>query len=81
MRICPYDPKGAERLKAKGRSYVLNSYIFVPEVGPFGEVIGPQPNRYSAIPEPSRTMMASICSDGTGVGPVNDHTHSNEWRS
>lgn len=80
-RICPSDPKGAERLKAKGTSYVLNSYIFVPEVGPFGEVIGPQLNRYSAIPEPSRTVMAFICSDGTGVGPGNDHTHSNEWRS
>lgn len=80
-RICPADPKGPERLKAKGTSYVLNSYIFVPEVGPFGDVVGPQLNRYSNLPEPSQTLMAFICSDGTGVGPGNDHTHSQQWRS
>lgn len=45
IRICPADPQAAERLKAKGTSYVLNSYIFVPEIGPFGELEGPQLNR------------------------------------
>lgn len=80
-RICPADPKGAERLKAKGTSYVLNSYIFVPEIGPFGDPVGPQLNRLQAIPDPSRTMMAFICSDGTGTGAGNDHTHSNQWSS
>lgn len=80
-RICPADPKGLERMAAKGTSYVLNSYIFVPEVGPFGEPEGPQLNRLQAIPEPSRTMMAFICSDGTGTGAGNDHTHSNQWSS
>jgi prepilin-type N-terminal cleavage/methylation domain-containing protein/prepilin-type processing-associated H-X9-DG protein len=80
-RICPADPKGAERLKAKGTSYVLNSYIFVPEVGPFGEPVGLDLNRLQAIPDPSRTMMAFICSDTTGTGPGNDHTHSNQWSS
>lgn len=80
-RICPADPKGPERMKAKGTSYVLNSYIFVPEVGPFGEPEGPQLNRLQAIPEPSQTLMAFVCSDGTGTGPGNDHTHSNQWSS
>lgn len=41
-RICPADPKGPERMKAKGTSYVLNSYLFVPEIGPFGDPVGPQ---------------------------------------
>lgn len=80
-RICPADPKAAQRLKAKGTSYVLNSYLFVPIVGPFGEIEGPQLNTLAAIPEPSQTMMAFICSDRTGVGPGNDHTHSSEWTS
>ncbi len=80
-RICPADPNRAQRLKAKGTSYILNSYIFVPQLGPFGDPIGPQLNRLSAIPEPSRTLMAVICSDRTGVGPGNDHTHSSEWSS
>lgn len=80
-RICPADPRGKERLAAKGSSYVLNSFIFVPRTGPFGRVIGPQLNRPSAIPEPDRTRLVFICSDRTGVGPGNDHTHSNLWRS
>jgi prepilin-type N-terminal cleavage/methylation domain-containing protein len=80
-RICPADPRGKERLKAKGSSYILNSYIFVPRMGPFGKVTEPQLNRPAAIPEPERTMLVFICSDRTGVGPGNDHTHSNLWQS
>ena len=80
-RVCPEDPKKKERLKAKGTSYILNSYIFVPEIDPFGEPVGPALNRLSAIPEPSRTIIAFICSDNTGTGPGNDHTHSNQWSS
>jgi prepilin-type N-terminal cleavage/methylation domain-containing protein/prepilin-type processing-associated H-X9-DG protein len=80
-RICPADPMGEERLKARGTSYILNSYLFVPEVGPFGELEGEALNRLSAIPEPAVTLMAFICSDRVGTGPGNDHTHSSEWRS
>lgn len=80
-RVCPADPKRAERIKAKGTSYLLNSYIFVAETDPFGEPLGPAPNRLNAIPETSRTIIAFICSDTTGTGPGNDHTHSNQWSS
>lgn len=80
-RICPADPRGKERLAARGSSYILNSYIFVPRTGPFGKVIGPQLNRPAAIPQPERTILVFICSDRTGVGPGNDHTHSNLWKS
>ncbi len=81
MRICPADPKAAARRESKGSSYILNSYLFVPRMGPFGDVIGPQLNRISAIPDPARTILAFICSDRTGTGPGNDHTHSNLWTS
>lgn len=80
-RVCPEDPQKDKRLKAKGTSYILNSYLFVPEIDPFGDPVGPALNRVSAIPEPSRTIMAFICSDQTGTGPGNDHTHSNQWSS
>jgi len=81
VRLCPADPNRLQRLKSKGTSYILNSYIFVPQIGPFGDTIGPQLNRLQSIPEPSQTLMAVICSDRTGTGPGNDHTHSNEWNS
>lgn len=81
MRVCPADPRREGRIEAGGTSYVLNSFIFVPEIGPWGEPIGPALNRPAAIPDASRTMLAFICSDKTGVGPGNDHTHSNQWNS
>lgn len=81
IRVCPEDPKRKERINARGTSYLLNSYIFVPEVDPFGKPVGPALNRLSAIPEPSRTLIAFTCSDRTGTGPGNDHTHSNQWSS
>lgn len=80
-RVCPADPKRKQRLKARGTSYILNSYIFVPETDPFGETIGPALNKVSAIPQPERTMLAFVCSDTTGTGPGNDHTHSNQWNN
>lgn len=80
-RICPADPKRKERLAAHGTSYILNSYLFVPETDPFGQPLGPALNRVTAIPEPSRTLLAFVCSDRTGAGPGNDHTHSNQWTS
>lgn len=80
-RICPGDPRGPERRAAGGTSYILNSFLFVPEVGPWGDPIGPARNRPAAIPEPSRTILAFTCSDRWGPGPGNDHTHSNLWSS
>lgn len=80
-RICPADPQRGKRLQARGTSYLLNSFLFVPETDPFGEALGPAMNHLHRIPEPARTLVAFVCSDGTGVGPGNDHTHSNQWSS
>ena len=81
IRICPADPKRQERIEQSGSSYILNSFIFVPEIDPFGEPIGAPLNRISAIPEPSRTLLAFICADSVGAGAGNDHTHSERWSS
>lgn len=80
-RICPADPKKAQRLAEKGTSYILNSYLFVPAVDPFGDPTGPALNRLSVIPDHTNTPMAFICSDRYGPGPGNDHTHSERWDS
>ncbi len=80
-RICPADPQGPQRLAAKGTSYILNSFLFVPAVDPFGDPTGPALNRIAAIPDLANTPMAFICSDRYGPGPGNDHTHSERWAS
>lgn len=81
VRICPADPRGPERFAAGGTSYVLNSFLFVPEMDPFGEVTGGPSNDLMAIASPSSTLMAFVCSDTTGVSEGNDHTHSTGWSS
>lgn len=81
VRICPADPKGAERLAAGGTSYVLNSYLFVPQTDPFGNPIGDPTNNLLLIDNPARTMMAFIISDAQSVGESSDHTHSSGWTS
>ena len=80
-RICPADPRGKVRLAAGGTSYILNSFLFVPETDAFGEPIGPPLNRPSLIPDPANTLLAFVCADSIGPGPGNDHTHSNLWSS
>ena len=80
-RVCPGDPRKDERLAAGGTSYVLNSFIFVPEINEWGEVVGRRLNSPGALPDASRTMLAFICADRVGAGPGNDHTHSNLWNT
>ncbi len=79
VRICPADPKGAERLSADGTSYILNSFVFVPRVGPFGEALPGSLNNVRSLVEPSKTLFASNVSDLRGASVQNDHTHSERW--
>jgi prepilin-type processing-associated H-X9-DG protein len=79
VRICPADPKGAERLAANGTSYILNSFVFVPRVGPFGEALPGSLNNVRYLSEPSKTLFASNVSDRRGASVQNDHTHSELW--
>ena len=80
-RVCPADPKKAARLAARGSSYILNSFVFVPQHDAFGSPIGRPMNNLYAIEEPSRTLMCVVCADSVGVAPGNDHTHSEMWNS
>ncbi len=78
VRICPADPIGEERLKANGTSYVLNSYVFVPKIGPFGQNLGSL-NNTRKLPYPARTLVAFNVSDEQGAAATNDHTHGDAW--
>ncbi|MFC7339366.1 type II secretion system protein [Haloferula chungangensis] len=81
LRVCPADPNAEERLREHGTSYVLNSFVFVPRIDPFGNPIGTRMNRPRALKDPSRTLLAFCCADHTPAGPGNDHTHSERWTS
>lgn len=79
VRICPADPKGPDRLKANGTSYILNSFVFVPRIGPFGERLPGSINNVRAISQPSKTLFAAIVSDKQSASVQNDHSHSELW--
>ena len=81
VRICPADPKAEDRLRLEGTSYVLNSFVFVPKMDPFGNPIGKAMNRPAALRDTSRTILAFCCADHVPAGPGNDHTHSERWTS
>lgn len=79
VRICPADPKGKQRLEENGTSYILNSFVFVPSIGPFGERREAF-NNIRRIPYPASTFLAFNISDEQGVTVMSDHTHSERWR-
>lgn len=81
VRICPADPRGAQRLRSGGTSYVLNSIVFVPRTDPFGRPSGESFNNLFRLDRPAGTILAFIVSDNRGTGASNDHTHSEQWTS
>ena len=81
VRICPADPKGDDRFDAGGTSYILNSFLFVSQIGPFGQPMGEPTNNLLLIDSPAETPMAFIIADLQGIGDSNDHTHSSRWSS
>lgn len=81
QRISPSDPRGEERLAAGGTSYLLNSFLVVPAMDPFGNPVGRPMNNILRIPQPTNTPLAFTCADRTPPGPGNDHTHSESWTS
>lgn len=79
VRICPADPRGNERLLSGGTSYILNSFVFVPQMDPFGRPIGTRADNIRRIPVLSKTITVFVASDDRGVGVTTDHTHSESW--
>ncbi|MFD2255768.1 type II secretion system protein [Luteolibacter algae] len=81
IRICPADPKKAERLASNGTSYLLNSYLTVEKTDPFGNPLSGGFTKTHQLPDPARTPLAFITNFEKGTGFTNDHTHSESWSS
>jgi prepilin-type N-terminal cleavage/methylation domain-containing protein/prepilin-type processing-associated H-X9-DG protein len=81
IRICPADPKGAERLVQQGSSYVMNEYTSTPALDPFGQPLPGQNDfrKLDRIPHPSETITVFETADTQGVGTGQDHAHSRNW--
>ena len=71
IRICPYDPRGDERLRNESTSYVLNEYICVGGVDA-------GTNLYQ-LPATSRTITVFTIADTRSASVYSDHTHSRDW--
>ncbi len=79
IRICPADPKGKERLENGLTSYVLNEYIAVDTVDPFGQHVGPSYRNLYKLRSPALTITTFIGADSLSVAVTSDHTHSTLW--
>lgn len=81
VRICPADPRGAERLANRGTSYVLNEYLVVEAIDEFGQPLpgDPAARKLDALRQPSETFVAFETADRAGTGTGQDHTHSRNW--
>ena len=79
IRICPADPRANERLTNNATSYVLNEFLVVPRIDPFGQLLEPARTMDNLL-SPADTMTTFIVSDRYGPSISADHTHSRGWR-
>jgi len=79
IRICPADPKRKECLANGLSSYVLNEYIAVDNVDPFGRVVGSSYRNLHRLKKPSQTITTFVGADNLSVSLTSDHTHSRLW--
>jgi len=79
VRICPADPKRTERLDHGMSSYVLNEYIAVDAVDPFGRPTGGSYRNKFRLKRPAETITTFIGADHLSVALTSDHTHSRLW--
>jgi general secretion pathway protein G len=76
VRICPYDPRGDQRLAETeptmiSSSYVLNEYICVPGLN--------EGCNLRALNSTSQTITVFTGSDQLPLSVFSDHTHSRNW--
>ncbi len=78
IRVCPADPRGRERMTNNASSYILNEYVFVDQVDPFGGLLQSYRN-LDRLSKPTETITVFICSDELSPSIYSDHTHSRNW--
>jgi hypothetical protein len=79
VRICPADPKRKERLENKVSSYILNEYIAVDNVDPFGQRTGPSYRNKHKLRRPAETITTFVGAEDLSASVTSDHTHSRLW--
>jgi len=78
LRLCPADPRSNERLTNHSSSYVLNEFIAVDRLDPFGNVLESYRN-LSKLKMPSGTITVFTVADTVSPSIFADHTHSRNW--
>lgn len=78
IRLCPMDPLRGQRLANDASSFVLNEYVAVKNVDPFGNVLEDFTNLHRLI-SPSTTITTFVGADGLSLSVSSDHTHSRSW--
>ena len=80
LRISPADPKGRERTKLGGTSYVMNG--FLSDLTEDMEEIEIQPGMTRSLdnlPKPSETMILWVIAASKSPAAYDDHVHSYNW--
>ena len=78
IRICPSDPKAAQRLTNNASSYPMNEYTSVDQVDPFGNIIETYRN-LDRLKNLSGTITVFECADSYSPNITTDHVHSRNW--
>ena len=79
IRICPADPQRQARLTHGTSSYVMNEYIAVDAVDPFGRKFGRSFRNKHRLKRPEKTITAFVGADDLSPSLTSDHTHSRLW--
>ncbi|MCD8534005.1 MAG: type II secretion system GspH family protein [Verrucomicrobia bacterium] len=78
LRQCPADKLAMARTQNGGSSYILNGYVAIDQISPFGEMI--ESFRYlDRIRRPVQTMILFEISDRIEPESFTDHAHSRAW--
>ncbi|MDA7625026.1 type II secretion system GspH family protein [bacterium] len=78
IRFCRADPQKELKEKNRGTSYILNEFLTVPMMDPFGRLTEPLP-KIDQLKNPSATCLLFETSEKYGVSIYNDHTHARAW--
>jgi prepilin-type N-terminal cleavage/methylation domain-containing protein/prepilin-type processing-associated H-X9-DG protein len=78
VRIGPGDPKARARLTNQASSYIVNDWVFVDDVDPFGG-LRETFRHLDRMPVPVETHTVFIGADDLSPSVYSDHTHARNW--
>jgi len=78
IRICPADPRRMERATNNASSFIINEFVAVPLLDPFGRELD-EIYKLDNLPQPVDTPIMFEISDTYAPNVYSDHTHSRGW--